>query len=144
MKTAIVLYELSQLASLDTLITKRSEEGEAPIIVSLDAEIDFALEKRGIPFISGRTLQNRTTPATLLRADEIVHTLYDHEGLSFLKYRKVSFLDPLRFSTMIYIVYLFHYIIYQRQYVLGSSISVVYYKVCMKLRHLGPAKLKPL
>jgi len=110
MKTAIILYEVSQLASLDTLIAKWSEEGNAPQIVSFDAEIDFALEKRGIPFISGKTLQNRANPATYVRAYEITSALYDNEKMSFLNYRNVSLLDSLRFSTQIYILHLLYYI----------------------------------
>lgn len=110
MKTALILYELSQLASLDALIAKWSEGGESPRIVSLDAEIDFALEKRGIPFISGKTLQDRATPAVYLQAYEVASALYDNKGMSFLKYRNVSLLDPLRFSTQVYILQLFHYI----------------------------------
>lgn len=110
MKTALILYEVSQLASLDALMAKWGVAGEVPQIVSLDAEIDFALEKRGIPFVSGKTLQDRATPAAYLEAYEVTSALYDNEGMSFLKYRDVSLLDSLRFSTQIYILYLFHYI----------------------------------
>mgnify|MGYP001617079035 FL=1 len=110
MRAAIILYELNQLASLDALIARYGGEGEAPQIVSLDAEIDFALEKRGTPFISGKTLQDRTTPAAYVRADEITRALYDNERMSFLRYRNVSLLDSLRFSTQIYVGRLLHYI----------------------------------
>jgi len=110
MKTAIFLYETSHLASLDALIAKWSEEGNAPQVVSLDAEIDFALEKRGVPFISGKTLQNRANSATYVRAYEITSDLYDNEKMSFLNYRNVSLLDSLRFSTQIYILHLLYYI----------------------------------
>ena len=79
MKTAIVLYEPQQLASLDALIETWSAGDEKPTVVSLDAEIDFALEKRGMPFVSGKTLQNRTTPATYVQAYEIISALYDDE-----------------------------------------------------------------
>ncbi len=110
MKTAIFLYETSQLASLDALLAKYGEEGKAPAIVSLDAEIDFALEKRGIPFTSGKTLQNRAAPLAYIRAEEIIRTLFDNERLSFLRYRNVSLLDSLRFSTHVYLSPLFNYI----------------------------------
>lgn len=110
MKTAIFLYEPSQLASLDAIIARLDKEGREPQIVSLDAEIDFALEKRGVPFISGKTLQNRTAPSTSMRADEVTRALYDHEAMSFLKYRNVSLIDSLRFSTQIYILHIFNYI----------------------------------
>lgn len=110
MKTAIILYEVSQLTSLDALIKKWSDGGEAPQLVSLDAEIDFALEKRGIPFISGKTLQDRVSPAAYVRADEVAHAMFDDERMSFLTYRNVSLLDSLRFSTQVYLGRLFHYI----------------------------------
>lgn len=110
MKTALILYELGQLAALDALRTKWSVGGETPTIVSLDAEIDFALEKRGIPFVSGKTLQDRATPATYLEAYKITSALYDNERMTFLQYRGVSLLDSLRFSTQVYLLRLFHYI----------------------------------
>lgn len=110
MKTAIFLYEANQLASLDALIAKWGDGGESPIIVSLDAEIDFALEKRGVTFVSGKTLQNRATPATYVRAEEMARSLYDDGRMSFLKYRNVSLLDSLRFSTHVYLVYLLYYV----------------------------------
>lgn len=110
MKTAIFLYELDQLASLDALIAKRSGEGETPEVVSLDAEIDFALEKRGIPFVSGKTLQDRVSPAAYVRADEVARALFDDERMFFFTYRNVSLLDSLRFSAQVYLGRLFHYI----------------------------------
>ncbi|MEK7089929.1 MAG: hypothetical protein AAB920_03900, partial [Patescibacteria group bacterium] len=69
MKTAIILYEPEQLSALDALLKKWSVGETTPIIVSLDAEIDYALEKRGVPFISGKTLQNRESPSAYMRAD---------------------------------------------------------------------------
>lgn len=110
MKTAIILYELQQLASLDALIAKGGGGGETPTLVSLDAEIDFALEKRGMPFISGKTLQDRETPAPYVRAGEFTSTLFDDKKLSFFRYRNVPLLDSLRFSTQVYVSPLFHYI----------------------------------
>ncbi|HEY4501186.1 MAG TPA: glycosyltransferase [Candidatus Paceibacterota bacterium] len=110
MKTAIFLYETSQLASLDALIAKWSGGGETPIIVSLDAEIDFALEKRGGPFISGKALQNRTAPAACMRADELTYALCDSATLSFLRYREVSLLEPLCLLVHIYFSHLFYYV----------------------------------
>jgi hypothetical protein len=110
MKTAIILYELQQLASLDALMAKGSEGGKTPTLVSLDAEIDFALEKRGIPFISGKTLQDRATPAAYVRAEEMARALYGNERMSFLNYRNVSLLDSLRFSTHVYLVRLLYYV----------------------------------
>lgn len=110
MKTAIFLYEAGQLSSLDTLIAKWSEEGEVPQIVSLDAEIDFALEKRGMPFVSGKTLQNRTAPSAFMRADELTSALCDNEALSFFHYRNVPLLEPLRFSINMYFVFLLYYV----------------------------------
>ncbi len=110
MRTAIILYELNQLASLDVLLARGSENGKTPLIVSLDAEIDFALEKRGIAFISGKTLQNRTTPAAYVRAEEMVRAVYDHNALSFLSYRNISCTRSLRFSTHIYLGMLLYHI----------------------------------
>lgn len=121
MKTAIFLYEVSQLASLDALIAKGSEGGETPTLVSLDAEIDFALEKRDVPFISGKTLQNRATPLAYVQAGEIIRILFDNEKLSFLQYRNVSLLDSLRFSTHVYISPLFNYIDAIERFVDGVS-----------------------
>ncbi len=110
MKTAIFLYETSQLASLDTLISTWGGGGVAPTIVSLDAEIDFALERRGVPFISGKILHDRETPAPYVRAEEFTRALFDDEKLSFFKYRCVSLLDSLRFSMQVYASPLFYYI----------------------------------
>lgn len=110
MKTAVILYEISQLVLLDGLMAKRGEGGAAPLIVSLDAEIDFALEKRGIPFISGKTLQNRTAPATYVRAEEIIRGICTNPALSFFQYRGVSLLESLRFSIHVYLLRLFYFI----------------------------------
>lgn len=110
MKTAIILYEVSQLASLDTLIAKWSDGGEAPTVVSLDAEIDFALEKRSTSFISGKTLQNRTTPSAYIRAEEMTREVFTNKALSFLRYRGVSALESLRFSTHVYLGSLLYYV----------------------------------
>jgi len=121
MKTAIILYEPNQLASLDVLMAKYGEEGGAPTIVSLDAEIDFALEKRGVPFVSGKTLQNRAAPLAHMRAEEMTRALFDNEKLSFLRYRNVSLLDSLRFSTHVYTSPLFNYIDAVERFVDGVS-----------------------
>lgn len=109
MKTAVILYESSQLAVLDDLIAKRSRGDVAPLIVSLDAEIDFALEKRGVPFISGKTLQNRTAPTTYVRAEEIIREICTNSALSFFQYRGVSLLESLRFSIHVYLLRLFYF-----------------------------------
>lgn len=110
MKTAIILYKPEQLASLDALVAQWSNAGETPTIVSLDAEIDYALEKRGIPFISGKTLQNRMTPAALMRSEEITRDICENEMLSFLWYKNISLLEPLRFSISLYLLFLLYYI----------------------------------
>lgn len=110
MKTALILYEVQQLSSLGALLEQWGTQGKSPQIVSLDAEIDYALEKRGIPFISGKTLQNREAPATYLRADEIARTMCNGEKLPFLRYRGISLLDPLRFSIHIYFINFLYYI----------------------------------
>lgn len=110
MKTVLILYELQQLASLDALLEKWSGEGAVPIIVSLDAEIDYALEKRGMAFISGKTLQDRVAPASYLRSDELARDMCESKVLSFLQYRSISLLKPLRFSIHIYFINLLYYI----------------------------------
>ncbi|MFA6408170.1 MAG: hypothetical protein WCW36_01690 [Candidatus Paceibacterota bacterium] len=110
MKTAIILYELQQLVSLDEMLARLISQGEIPEIVSLDAEIDYALEKRGILFISGKTLQNRDAPASYLKADEITREMCDSEAMSFLKYRNVSLLKPLRLSIQIYFINFLYYV----------------------------------
>lgn len=110
MKTALILYKLDQLPLLDTLIAQWSEKGTTPLIVSLDAEIDYALAKRGIPFISGKTLQNREAPSAYVRAEEITRNIFTNKSLSFFRYRNVSALESLRFSTHIYLVALLYYV----------------------------------
>lgn len=110
MKTAIILYEVSQLTSLDTLIAKWSNEGHILQIVSLDAEIDFALEKRGIAFVSGKTLQNRTSPHAFMRHGKLAHELCESKMFSFLNYKNIPLLQPLRFSVSIYLLSLLYYI----------------------------------
>lgn len=110
MKTAIILYELSQLASLETLLAKWSDGGAAPQVVSLDAEIDFALEKRGISFVSGKTLQNRTSPHAFMRHGKLAHEICESKTLSFLEYKNIPLLQSLRFSVSIYLLSLLYYI----------------------------------
>lgn len=110
MKTAIILYEVEQLASVDALLTRYMEGGEVPRIVSLDAEIDHVLERRGMPFISGATLQNRSEAAAFLRADTLTREIFESGVLSFLSYRNVSLLEPLRFSVHLYFIRLLTYI----------------------------------
>lgn len=106
MRTAIILYEPNQLASLDAL----SARWKGATVVSLDAEIDYELEKRGAPFISGKALQNRIETTSCTRADEIARELCDSRALSFLRYRGVSLLNPLYLSIHIYFKNLFHYV----------------------------------
>jgi len=106
MKTAIFLYEMEHLASLDALLARFKDAR----VVSLDAEIDYALEKRGVPFISGKTLQNRTAPAAYMRADEITRDMCESEALSFFTYRAISLLEPLRFPIHLYFIRLLTYI----------------------------------
>ncbi|MFA6006950.1 MAG: glycosyltransferase [Candidatus Paceibacterota bacterium] len=110
MKIAIFLYETSQLASLDALLAKYGEEGEVPTIVSLDAEIDFALKKRDVPFVSGKTLQNRISPNAFMRHGKLAHEICESETLSFLEYKNIPLLKPLRFSISIYLIFLLYYI----------------------------------
>lgn len=110
MNMAILLYEPAQLASLDALLIRWGTKKEAPLIVSLDAEIDYALEERGITFISGKILQNRTTPAAYLRADELISSVSDRKELSVFQYRGVSVFEPLRFSIHIYLIDLLYYV----------------------------------
>jgi len=110
MKTAIFLYKPEQLVSLDALLAKWSTKDERPTIVSLDAEIDYALEKRGALFISGKTLQNRTAPSAHMQADKITRALYANEALSSLQYRGVSLMEPLRFSIHQYLQNLLYYV----------------------------------
>ena len=136
MKTAIFLYEINQLASLDALTAKYGGGGEAPIIVSLDAEIDFALEKRGATFVSGKTLQNRITPSAYTRAGEIIRALYDDKRMSFMNYKNVPLLDPLRFSTHVYLAPLFHYIDVIGRFVEGSS-GVMRFVVPVRVVHVS-------
>jgi len=97
MKTAIFLYEAEQLSSLDALIEKYSVD-DTPIIVSLDAEIDYELEKRKIPFLSGAKLQNRTEPTIFIKAAEFTHDICASEVLSNLRYRNIPIFELLRFS----------------------------------------------
>lgn len=110
MKTAIFLYELGHLASLDALLAKWGTGIEKPIIVSLDAEIDYVLEKRGIHFMSGKTVQNRIAPSAYMRADEITWDMCESEALSFLTYRNIPLLEPLRFPIHLYFIRLLTYI----------------------------------
>lgn len=110
MKTVIILYELEQLASLDALIAKYRTGDEEPTIVSLDAEIDYALEKRDIPFTSGKTLQNRIAPTSYLRADKLTHELCESETLSSFQYRNILLTKTLYFSIQVYFINLLYYI----------------------------------
>lgn len=110
MKTAIILYEPKQLASLDVLMQKWSEGGNTLVVVSLDAEIDYALLRRGTPFISGKTLQDRATPSAYLRADAITRELCENETLASLTYRNVSLIKPLRLSLHQYFQNVLYYV----------------------------------
>ncbi|MCX6787405.1 MAG: hypothetical protein NTY93_02720, partial [Candidatus Kaiserbacteria bacterium] len=97
-RTSIFLYELDHLASLDALMVRyRTKNGE-PTIISFDAEIDYELGKRGIPFLSGAKFQDRTEPATFLRAAELTRDICASEVLANLKYRNIPIFELLRFS----------------------------------------------
>ncbi|MFA7309389.1 MAG: hypothetical protein WC050_00610 [Candidatus Paceibacterota bacterium] len=108
MKTAVFLYEIEQLDLLDSLVADLSKRADS-IIVSLDAEVDYALERRGVPFISGKTLQNRMEPSAYMRADEITALLCESEELSFLTHRAVSLVKPLRLVIHQYFQNLLYY-----------------------------------
>ena len=120
MRTAIILYELNQLASLDVLLARGSENGKTPLIVSPDAEIDFALEKRGIAFISGKTLQNRTTPAAYVRAEEWF-ALCMTTTLSFFRTETFPAQDHCVFSTHIYLAMLLYHIDVLERFMEGAT-----------------------
>lgn len=110
MKTAIILYKIEQIALLDALVEQWNKDGEVPGIVSLDAEIDYALEKRKILFVSGRMLQNRVAPDSYMKAGELARTMCESETLSFLQYRNIPLLRPLRLSLHQYLQTLLYYI----------------------------------
>lgn len=110
MKTALFLYEAEQLTSLDAIIAKWSTGKESLHIVSLDAEIDYALEKRGISFLSGATLQDRVEPAIFMRAAELTRDICASEVLVNLAYRDIPLFEPLRFSLHHYFFTLLTYL----------------------------------
>lgn len=107
MKTAVVLYDMEHLALIAALQRKYGSE---MFLVSLDAEIDFALDKRGVSFVSGKTLQNRLAPSAYMRSDEITREICETKELSFLTYRDVSLLKPLRLSIHQYFQNLCYYL----------------------------------
>lgn len=132
MKTAIVLYELEHLVVIDAL---KEKWGADACIVSLDAEIDFALGKRGMPFVSGQTLQNRFEPSAYMRAHEITRAICEDEGLQFLSYRGISLLKPLRLSIHQYFQNLCYYVdIFDRYLAQFGDIELL----------IVPAKIVPL
>lgn len=108
MKIGLILYEPEQLASLEPLM--RHGEGDTVEILTLDAEIDYELERRGVPFVSGAKFQNRSEPAAFMYADSLTRRLIEVKELGFLEYRGISFINTVRFSIQLYAVWFLNFV----------------------------------
>ncbi len=110
MKTAILLHEPEQLEMLDVLVREWFTEGEESRFLSLDAGIDYELEKRSAPFVSAKNYQNRTEPAAYLKADMLARELCEDPVFARMIYRGIPVLSPLRFTIQLYFIDLLYYV----------------------------------
>ena len=89
-KNIILLSELRQIEELKNFLLNHSEiEEEGFLLISLDLEVEYVLQEKGIPFQSARGYRAQDAePLTL--AEEWVSELFENERWKFFSYRGVS------------------------------------------------------
>ena len=111
METAILLYELRQIKPLEEFLSSiPEEEKKSLMVIALGADIEFALEKRNIPFQSGRDLRKAAHFECLTHAERIGREILDDPTFSFFSYRNVSLTQVNMPVLQDYLMYLFYFI----------------------------------
>lgn len=110
MKTAVFIHELEQLSMLDALLRDWADVGEGPLLVSLDASVDYELKRKGISFLSAGAYQNSHAPSSYLRADELSRALCSSEKIASMQYHGISIMAPLQFTLHLYFIDLLYYV----------------------------------
>jgi hypothetical protein len=87
-KTLIVIYEVDQVGVLKRYFGRLSqEERDAALIVTVGADIEFLLEKEGLPFMSGKNLRTLPHKELILTSERLGREILDDHTFSFFSYR---------------------------------------------------------
>jgi hypothetical protein len=106
MKTAIFIYEASQIEEIPTLNKGVGEYN----LFAVGADIEFLLEEKGIPFVSVRDHRTISTPERLMFARKVGENLMYDEAFSFFVYRGVSLARLYRAALQYYLPKLSYYL----------------------------------
>lgn len=88
MKTAVFISECEEIAEF--LRLPPAEEGEERVVIACNAYVEFALEEKGISFISARDLRPTPTGDRLACAESWGRSLLVNELLSFFRYQGID------------------------------------------------------
>jgi len=108
MKTAVFIYQATQVTKLPDLLTTL-KGGEYPVI-ACGADIEFLLEEKNIPYCSARPLRRVSPSERLIVAKNIGETVLQAEAFSFLSYRGISLSRLLTPSLQYYLSHFLYYL----------------------------------
>lgn len=101
MKTVLIGYEPSHA----DLLAARAHEGS---IVAFDKELEWKLEKLGVPFVSSRDYRTGAQAHNLALAGDVAEHLYG-EDLSWLSYRGIALADVYSFKVQVFFQKIFYF-----------------------------------
>lgn len=109
MKTAIFIYEVSQVESLPALLS-RLVEGEQYDIIACGADIEFLLEEKSIPFVSARPFLTLHPYERLLLGRQLSKKIMDAGAFSFFSHNNISLTNLYTPTLFYYLVYFLYYL----------------------------------
>lgn len=110
-QTAILVYEVGQLDALIRFLASLSEEGKGGVvIVAIGADIEFALEKQGRTFISGKGLRTMRNAELILYVEKLGREVLDDPTFSFFSYRGVRLGDIYMPALQNYLLYVLYFV----------------------------------
>ncbi len=108
-RTGIFLSELKHVDMFERLLSKRPDlQKEGYLLIPLDAEIEYALTAKEIPFCSGRGYRTHDTEP-MTRSEQWIEALFNSDRWAFFKYRGVSLSRLYFFPLQAYLTSLLYY-----------------------------------
>ncbi len=93
----------------ERLLSKRPDlQKEGYLLIPLDAEIEYALTAKEIPFCSGRGYRTHDTEP-MTRSEQWIEALFNSDRWAFFKYRGVSLSRLYFFPLQAYLTSLLYY-----------------------------------
>ena len=90
-KTIILAYEDAHVAEVADMAVQMERSGEeAPLVVALGLDIEYALEARGVTYMSGRAFRTISAGDRMARAGELGEQLTHDPALSFFTYKDIA------------------------------------------------------